>query len=117
MRTATITGLLLLLACFGVASAEPIDLRILYAGKSGSDRETDFVDCLAAHFAHVDTGDLATFEPSGADGYDVVILDWDGDGFKAPMPSLPRTYDRPTILVGVMGAFLSGNMQLKTGYI
>jgi hypothetical protein len=102
------------------ADASPtskIDLRVVYVGMPGPGRADDFVPFLGKHFAEVGHGDLAEFRESDADGYDVVILDYDGDGFKAPRPSLSRTYARPTVLVGVMGALLSGNLGLKTGYI
>jgi hypothetical protein len=50
-------------------------------------------------------------------GHDVVILDYDGDGFKAPRVNLPRSYARSTVTVGVVGAIISGDMGLKTGYL
>ncbi len=96
---------------------EKIDLRILYAGHPGSAREKDFVTFLRDYFRIVRTGDLAEFKPPDAKDFDVVILDYDGDGFKAPTPYLPRTYTRPTVTVGVVGAFICDRVGLKTGYL
>ena len=94
-----------------------IDLKILYAGHPKTQREKDFVDFLSKHFTHVATGDLAKFKPASGKGHDVVILDYDGDFRKAPRISLPRGYARSTVTVGVVGAFISGGMGLKTGYL
>lgn len=92
-------------------------LRILYAGHPGSDREKDFVDFLAKHFDTVETGDLKAFKESDAEGFDVTILDYDGDGFKAPRPRLSQSFARPVITMGVAGAFISGSLDLKTDYL
>ena len=91
-----------------------IDLKILYAGRPGSEREKDFVEFLSKHFAHVGTGDLAKFRPSTGKGHDVIIIDYDGDPFKTPRP---RNYARSTVTVGVVGALISGGMGLKTRYL
>ncbi len=96
---------------------EKIDLRILYAGHPGSAREKDFVTFLRDYFRIVQTGDLAKFKPLDAKDFDVVILDYDGDGFKAPTPYLPRTYTRATVTVGVVGALICDRVGLKTGYL
>ena len=96
---------------------EKIDLRILYAGHPGSAREQDFVTFLRDYFRIVHTGDLATFKPLDAKEFDVVIFDYDGDGFEAPKPSLPKSYRRATVTVGVVGAFICGRVGLKTGYL
>ena len=92
------------------------DLTILYAGHPDSAREKDFVQFLGKHFTEVKTGDLAKFTEEQAEGFDVVILDYDGDGFKAPRPRLSRQYTRSTITVGVVGGLFSSSMRLRTGY-
>ncbi len=99
------------------AAAEKIELKILYAGHPGSDREKDFVQFLKQQFAEVKTGDLEKFKENSSSGYDVVIMDYDGDGFKAPRPNLSRQYKRATVTVGVIGAFICGSQGLKTGYL
>jgi len=94
-----------------------IDLRILYAGHPDSAREKDFVQFLKEHFVGVATGDLAGFKEKHAKGFDVIILDYDGDGSKAPRPRLSSEYTRPTVTVGVAGALICGSVSLKTGYL
>ena len=103
-------------------NAEPIqnskkfDLTILYAGHPDTAREKDFVQFLSKHFTEVKTGDLAKFTARQAEDSDVVILDYDGNGFEAPLPRLSRKYTRSTITVGVAGGLLAHSMRLKTGY-
>ena len=82
------------------------DLRILYTGHPGSNREKDFVGFLRKHFKTVETGDFKTFKNSDAEGFDVTILDYDGDSFKAPRPSITDTFVKPVVTVGVVGAFM-----------
>ena len=101
----------------GQSAPAKAPLRIFYAGHPGSDRERDFVAFLSQHFAEVKTGDLAKFQGEAAKDSDVVVLDYDGDGFKSPRPSLSRDYARPTVTVGVVGAFICGNQGLKAGYL
>jgi len=103
--------------CAETEQREKIHLRILYAGHPGSAREKDFVTFLRDYFRIVQTGDLAKFKPLDAKDFEVVILDYDGDGFKAPTPYLPRTYTRPTVTVGVVGALICDRVGLKTGYL
>jgi len=69
------------------------------------------------HFAGVRTVDLKDVEPRHCDNFDVTILDYDGDGFKAPRPELPKDFDRPVITVAVAGGLMSSNWDLKTGYL
>lgn len=93
-----------------------IALRIFYAGHPGSARETDFVGFLKQYFAEVRTGDYAKFSAAYAKDSDVVILDYDGDGFKAPRLNLREDYRRATVTVGVAGGLLCGGLGLKSGY-
>lgn len=99
------------------AASEKIALRIFYAGHPGSEREKDFVEFLGKYFTQVTPGDLASFTDKSAQGSDVAILDYDGDGFKAPRPNLTRNYSRATVTVGVVGAFIGDQLSLKTGYV
>ncbi|MHC4395666.1 MAG: hypothetical protein ACYS1A_08415 [Planctomycetota bacterium] len=96
---------------------EKIDLQILYVGHPNSSREKDFVQFLAEHFTQVKTGDLNEFKEDQANGFDVIILDYDGEGLKAPRPKLSSEYTRPTVTVGVAGARICSGMSLKTGYL
>jgi hypothetical protein len=113
-------------------------LKILYAGHSGSNREKDFVGFLRQHFDVVQTADLKAFAQSGfaekdAEGFDVTIFDYDGDGREAPQSAVrPRFPDewpgnsrgttgpwltRPLITVGVAGGQMCQQWKLKTGYL
>jgi hypothetical protein len=96
--------------------ADKIDLKVLYAGQPGSAREKDFVDFLGRHFREVKTSDLAQFHPGAASGFDVILMDYDGDPFKAPCPNLLGDYTRPTVTVAVPGAMICRQLGLKTGY-
>ncbi len=94
-----------------------INLKILYAGRPGSDREKDFVAFLSKHFAQVTTGDLAEVNDARAAAVDVVIFDYDGKSSDAPMPDISDDYSVPTITLGVVGANISSELGLATGYM
>lgn len=103
------------------ASSRKIDLRILYAGHPGSEREADFLAFLGQNFRQVKAMDLAAVTGK-EDDFDVVVFDHDGDYFsdskiKAPQVRLPQGYSRPTLTVGVPGAMICGQMRLKTRYL
>ncbi len=119
-------------------TAEPSQLRILYVGHPGSEREKDFVQFLGQHFATVKTADLGafagkSFADKDMEGFDVALLDYDGDGFKAPrvrivprfpedVSRVPRALEgswltRPVITVGVTGGLIASQAGLKTGYL
>ena len=93
-------------------------LRILYAGRPGSDREKDFVGFLKKYFDVVETGNLETFKETDTQGFDVTLLDWDwndlqrsaSDGLPELLPSGhdPRSSGRADRVRS--GA-------LKTGYL
>jgi hypothetical protein len=97
--------------------SEKIDLRILYVGHPDSSREKDFVNFLTKQFKAVETADLKDFNEGQTDGFDVTILDYDGDGFKSPRPNISRNFSRPMVTVGVTGALMSSRWNLKTGYL
>lgn len=100
-----------------VAVEHDRSLRVLYAGRPNSGRGKDFVKFLAQHFDTVETGDLRKFTDPDAEGFDVTILDYDGDGFKAPRPSISRDFSRPVMTLGVPGARICDSLDLKTGYL
>jgi hypothetical protein len=100
-----------------VQAEQKQDLALLYAGHPGSEREKDFLQFLRAHFRQVDTTDLGNFDAVLAMKADVVLLDYDGDGFKAPHPALPQGYSRPTVTIGVAGAMICSQLGLKSGYM
>jgi hypothetical protein len=94
-----------------------MELRILYVGHSGSMRERVFVGFLGKHFRRIGTADLARFRPSQTAGFDVMIFDYPGDASKAPRVRLPKSYARPTVTVGEVGAGICGHHGLKTDYL
>ncbi len=98
-------------------SGGAIDLKVLYAGRPGSDRQKDFVAFLSKYFTQVTTGDLAEFNDARAAAADVVILDYDGESSEAPMPDISDDYSTPTITLGVVGANISSELGLATGYM
>jgi hypothetical protein len=107
-------------------------LRILYAGQPGTDREKDFAGFLEQHFRTVDRTSLDRFKDAKAEGYDVVIFDWDSihprnaDGtIREPIENrvMPRrakvseSYDRPTVVVGAGGYHVIRHLRLKLDYL
>lgn len=97
--------------------SEKFNLRILYVGHPDSAREKDFVNFLTKQFKAVETADLKDFNEGQTDGFDVTILDYDGDGFKSPRPNISRNFSRPMFTVGVAGALMCSRWRLKTGYL
>ncbi len=100
-----------------VEASEKSDLRILYAGLLDTDRAKDFVAFLAAHFEKVETTDYLTFKGAKSAGFDVTIIDHDGEDFDAPRLRLSPPYAHAAIAVGVPGAFLCEGLRLKTEYL
>jgi hypothetical protein len=98
-------------------ATEVSKLRILYAGRPGSDREKDFVDFLKHYFDVVQTGNLETFKEADAQGFDVTLLDWDINAFEGPCPALSENFSRPVITLGVHGSMLASRWGLKTTYL
>lgn len=92
-------------------------LKILYAGRPGSDREKDFVGFLRKHFDTVQTGDLQKFQEADTQGFDVTLLDWDWNEFKGPRPQLSPNFSRPLLTLGVPGGLICDRWRLKTGYL
>jgi hypothetical protein len=92
-------------------------LRLLYAGRPGSDREKDFVTFLKKHFDVVQTGNLETFKEADTQGVDVTLLDWDLPVLKGPCPALSENFSRPVITLGVHGSVLCSRWRLKMTYL
>ena len=101
-----------------------IPLRILYVGLTNTERQKDFVSFLSDNFTEVKSTDLYAFKEEQTKNSDVIILDKDGiqwanrDGGK-PLMDYPVSdqYSRPTISLGIPGAFWTDRMRLKTGYM
>jgi len=97
--------------------SEKIELRILYAGLPNTERSKDFVEFLAKHFKQVETTDYNAFTEDKTAGFDVTIIDYDGQDTSAPVPSISRQYSRATVTIGSPGADLGNRLSLKTGYL
>jgi len=102
---------------------DKISLRILYVGLPNTERQKDFVSFLSRNFTEVKTADLYTFREEQTNDSDVVILDKDGIlwGSEGGRPlrdlKVSNQYSRPTISLGIPGAFWTDRMRLKTGYM
>ncbi len=104
-------------------AGEKIPLRILYVGLLNTERQEDFVSFLSKNFKEVKTVDLYAFKEEQTNDSDVVILDKDGIqwGSRGERPlrdlQVSAQYSRPTISLGIPGAFWTDRMRLKTGYM
>jgi hypothetical protein len=92
-------------------------LRILCAGRPGSDREKDFVGFLRKYFDVVQTGNLETLKESDMQGCDVTLLDWDCGEIRGPRLVVSESFSRPVITLGVPGGMICRQWRLKTGYL
>jgi len=128
---ATATAILMLLND-GIRAEEPIKLKVLYAGNSGSDRAKDFVSFLEKHFAKVGSVDFGKFQEADAKDYNVVLFDWtsiyprDKEGkinnslgsiTMPPGPHLSADFAKPTILIGAAGGQVAGTRQIKINWL
>ena len=99
-----IAGAVVLVFASHGRSAEPIDLKVLYAGNLKSDRTADFRSFLEKQFTRVGVADYLSLRQEETKAYDVVILDWPDfpprDNGVFQHPALDQNYDRPTILIG-----------------
>ena len=101
-----------------------IPLKILYVGVEGAERSKDFVGFLGENFAEAKFANMRTFQEEQAQDSDVIILDKDGvewgiSGIDFPLTNIKfsETYSKPTISLGIPGAFFTDQMKLKTGYM
>ncbi len=122
---------LAVLACAGLfcvaagapsASAEKLNLRVLYCGQPESPRAKDFVEFLRKHFTQVEEAGLDTFRESDTANFDVVLLDYDelkvvSRRIQFPKVIVSKQFTRPTVTIGATGALVCGRLGLKTGYL
>ena len=105
------------------AGGGKIPLRILYVGLPDTERQKDFVSFLSENFTEVKTAGLYTFTEEQTKDSDVVILDKDGIQWAgrggSPLWDLKVSaqYTRPTLTLGIPGAFWADRMRLKTSYM
>jgi hypothetical protein len=117
-------ALMAAIALSSVTTAEEIsepglsELRLLYVG---SERPAAFEDFLAGHVGHVETADRESFQPSQANSFDVVILDWPQSektrGLRktgSPLGARDE-WHKPTVLVGSAGLNLAVAWQVQGG--
>jgi len=104
-------------------TGDKIPLRILYVGLPDTERQKDFVSFLSGNFTEVKTAGLDTFTEEQTKDSDVIILDKDGIQWGSrggnPLSDLKVSaqYSRPTLSLGIPGAFWTDRMRLKTGYM
>ncbi len=98
-------------------TSEKLDLRILYVGLPGTERQKDFVEFLSQHFRQVDTADYNTFKEEQTKDCDVAIFDKDGLEWKSLDIEVSGQYSRATISIGVPGAFWCRRVSSKMGYM
>ena len=102
---------------------DKIPLKILYVGLPDTERQKDFVSFLSRNFIEVKTTGLDTFTEEQTKDSDVIILDKDGIQWASrggnPLSDLrvSAQYSRPTLSLGIPGAFWTNRMRLKTGYM
>jgi hypothetical protein len=117
-------GIILLLSAAPLAADERFDVRVLYCGDPGSEREAVYRSFLAQHFTKVTLRDLRKFKEEDANRQDVVIFDWtylyNGKGqpnflklLRLPERTLSVGFAHPTILIGPAGAKISASLKLK----
>ena len=113
-------------------AAEPMNLKVLYAGNPSSERAKDFEAFLKKHFVKVGSADFGKFQEADSKDYDVVIFDWtsiyprdktgkidDSAGNMAmpPAPVLSPAFAKSTILIGAAGGQVAGTRQLKINWL
>ena len=101
-----------------------IPLKILYVGVEGTERSRDFVGFLNENFTEAKFANVRTFKEEQAKNSDVIILDKDGVEWGISRVDFPltnitfsETYSKPTVSLGIPGAFFTDQMSLKTGYM
>jgi hypothetical protein len=97
--------------------SEKLDLRILYVGLPGTDRQKDFVAFLGRHFRQVDTADYHAFKEQQTKGCDVAIFDNDGLEWAPLDITVSGQYSRATVSLGVPGAFWVRSVSRRMGYM
>lgn len=87
------------------------ELRILYAGDSGGEREQGFLELLRPWFATVDSIPIRELSQESARAYDVVVADWrrrfSAEGGFDSESSIPLQlgfdFDKPIIMIASVG--------------
>ena len=90
------------------------ELRVLFAGHSGGEREQAFLAFLRPWFAAVDAIPLEELDATAAKPYDVVVADWrrqySADGGFDDSRSVPNRlgsdFEKPIIMIASVGGRL-----------
>ncbi len=124
-------GALMLCSLAGCAGAgEKYNLRVLYIGDTGTPRAQEFEQFLQGHFVETEAVAREEFDPSSAENWDVVLLDWPQPPAKIIEPGKimigrmgdPRplgerkSWTKPTVLLGSAGARLAVAWKISGGY-
>lgn len=115
-----------ILVCAGLllgsaAAADVKELRLLYIGDVGSQREKEVTSFLREHAAEVKAVPRRNKAPAEASRFDVVLLDWPQSGFareqrKSSSPLGDRDqWTKPTILLGSAGLNLAVVWKVRAG--
>lgn len=104
------------------ALGEAKKLKILLACKRGTDREQKFGQFLARYFGKVVPIGLDQLTDKAAEGYDVVVADWErryahGDfqDHKKPKLKIPEGFSRPVVMVGMVAAEIQRHTKIGYG--
>ncbi len=100
---------------------EKSNLKVLYAGVSGSDREKEFTSFLAKHFIIVKSDKYNTLSENLIKEYDVVVVDCTNADFKVKIPSFLYTTKKPVMLMSFQAGEIiyeqGGKESKKGGYM
>lgn len=103
-------------------SVDATELKRLRIAYVGSERAEEFVRFLEDHVASVESFSREKFDPSGAEKFDVVLLDWpqssdaraERERMWSPLGKR-EDWNRPTVLLGSAGLNLACVWQLRGG--
>jgi hypothetical protein len=122
LRRALPATLLAFAALSSFLAAQQLPQKVLFAGSPDTDRSREFVALFEKHFAKVACVDYSQFEPSQADGFDVVVLDalvkpTPGRIGLPPSPKLPADFNRATVLIGGAGVMAVEPLSSKLDWL
>ncbi len=105
-----------------VSAPSKLDVSVLYAGVLEAPRTGEFVAFLNQHFANVGSTDYSQFQPTNADGYDVVIFDakpkpTPGRIGLPTAPRVPADFRRASILISGAGINAFRSQKLKLDWL
>jgi hypothetical protein len=126
LRAALLLALLLLPAPQSAKDKDALGdakkLKILLACKRGSDREAKFGQFLARYFGKVVPIGLEQLTDKAAEGFDVVIADWErryahGDfqDHKKPKLRIPDGFSKPVVMIGMVAAEIQRHTKIGYG--